>query len=175
MLAVTRANRADRFGANRPETNQSMANNGATRILSTAKADQRCRKEDGSTALDAEAVAKGGHSTLLIRTARVGTLDGGDEQGDRQGGDIAECDEARFGRRPLRRALVLQDEGHLQQHTVFRDLPLLNHDLLTLDPCSSKLFDEEDWISVILATDIGRLQAKTTGGHGVVGGAQLSI
>ena len=140
-----------------------MASNGATRIRSAAKADQRCRKEDDSTALDApwiaaaiplveaaardamesvsqntgqglreeerserggdsrhakhcqehEAVAKGAHSTLLIQTARVDTLDGGDEQGDRQRGDVAERDEARFGRRPHGRALVLQDEGHL--------------------------------------------------------------
>jgi hypothetical protein len=53
MLAAIRESRAERFGANRPKRSQSMANNGAARILSTAKADQPRRKEDGSSAPEA--------------------------------------------------------------------------------------------------------------------------
>jgi hypothetical protein len=45
--------RADRFGANRPESRKKIANNGATRILSTAYADQECRRERESAAIDA--------------------------------------------------------------------------------------------------------------------------
>src|SRR6188508_2616975 len=47
-----------------------------------------------------------------------------------------------YGPRPGPQAasrLVLQDERDLQQHPVFRDLPLLDHDLLTLDPRSGEV------------------------------------
>jgi len=107
-VAARRQMRAGRFGANRQERRKKIANSGAIRILRGASADQKRRGEPAPNACGATPArtrrGTGGcrrsrtlHRSLPVRPVRRGDVDARDQEGDRQCGDIADCDEARFG------------------------------------------------------------------------------